>query len=445
MDIVASAWVRGNDSNAGDADPRTHRTMKTVRPTSLISGDTVHFLWQLPGEPMREEHGYVEVLVGLARSVVALGWGVDMVAASAAVLSDEQSNKLHGERWLPSVRGNGGWRVPVHGTLDALIDRHRRFLGRLGDDGRFIAPPPLTRFKVVGYRRSDDPAERAVAAFALRDLETSNYRAFDSARRGLTVAGRMRHATYKVAKATSPCDWSESQLVAFVLGHGEPDGAPHVPAGARRFAYMPLPSIESLGRGRERVGAIRRVLLSTFAEGCASEIAWAQRALSGEELIDEHTNKATACLEAIATKERTVQRYLDAADSWASVTPVVLPGYDDPRHYRRRLQKAPPPDEQKELLTRLSERIDGLVRKAIVQAGFPNVLAEHAVVDWRKVGYWPGVDLADRYGVPDHLKRFPRYHVRITWRNPAGQPVRVPGPVCIGGGRFMGLGLFASL
>lgn len=445
MDIVARAWVRGSDSSSGDADPRTHRTMKTVRPTHLISDDTVHFLWRLPADPTTEERACLDVLVGLARTVVALGWGVDLVAGSAAVLSDQQAEELHGERWLPGTRGNDGWRVPLSGTLDALVDRHQGFLTRLGDDGSFTAPAPLTKFKVVGYRRSDEPAERVVAAFALRDLETGSYRAFDPVRRGLTVAGRMRHATHEVAKIATPCDWSESQMIAFVLGHGESNGAPHVAAGAKRFAYMPLPSIESLGRGGERIGAIRRVLVSTFAEDCDGEIAWARRALSGAELIDDHTRKATAVLEAIATKEPTVQRYLAAAHSWASVTPVVLPGYDDPRHYRRRLLKAPPPDEQKQLLSRLSDRIDGLVRKAIVQAGFSDVLAENAVVDWRKVGYWPGVDLADRYGVPDHLKLFPRYHVRIGWRTATGRPTRVPGPVCIGGGRFVGLGLFASL
>ncbi|MGO9287997.1 MAG: hypothetical protein ACLQIJ_04495 [Polyangia bacterium] len=52
----------------------------------------------------------------------------------------------------------------------------------------------------------------------------------------------------------------------------------------------------------------------------------------------------------------------------------------------------------------MAERIDGLLRKAIIQVGLPAGLAGHASRDWRKVGFWPGTVLADRYGVPDHLK-----------------------------------------
>jgi CRISPR-associated protein Csb2 len=96
------------------------------------------------------------------------------------------------------------------------------------------------------------------------------------------------------------------------------------------------------------------------------------------------------------------------------------------------------------MLARLSNRIDGLLRKAIVQAGFPEELADRAELEWRKVGFWPGTDLADRYGVPDHLRRFPRFHVKIQWRDARGNAVEVPGPVCFGGGRFYGLGLFAA-
>jgi CRISPR-associated protein Csb2 len=234
-------------------------------------------------------------------------------------------------------------------------------------------------------------------------------------------------------------------LAAFVLGHGESKGAAHEPAGARRFAYVPLPSIESLGDRRERAGDIRRVLVFTFSDDCDAEVRWARQALSGQELLAQDTSDVTAVLESISAKEPMVQRYLRAAESWASITPVVLPGYDDPRHYRRRLQKVMQPDEQKQLLSRLSDRIDGLVRKAIVQAGLPRILAAHADIAWRKVAFWAGVDPADRYGVPDHLKRFPRYHVRIDWRNANGQPTPVPGPLCIGSGRFFGLGLFVPL
>jgi CRISPR-associated protein Csb2 len=96
-------------------------------------------------------------------------------------------------------------------------------------------------------------------------------------------------------------------------------------------------------------------------------------------------------------------------------------------------------------LERLGDRIDGLLRKAIVQAGFPQMLADHAELEWCSSGFWPGSDLASRYGAPEHLKRFPRLHVRVHWRNAGKRSVQVPGPICLGGGRFYGLGLFATV
>jgi CRISPR-associated protein Csb2 len=44
-----------------------------------------------------------------------------------------------------------------------------------------------------------------------------------------------------------------------------------------------------------------------------------------------------------------------------------------------------------------------------------------------------------RYAVPQHLASYPRLHVRLTWPRP------VNGPLCIGSGRFSGLGLFAQM
>ena len=45
---------------------------------------------------------------------------------------------------------------------------------------------------------------------------------------------------------------------------------------------------------------------------------------------------------------------------------------------------------------------------------------------------------ARRYVVGAHHCCLPRYHVRVTW------PVPVRGPLCLGAGRYYGMGLFAA-
>jgi CRISPR-associated protein Csb2 len=445
MDIVASAWCRGNYSDKGDASPATHRTMKTVRPTHLLHGDAAHYLWLLPEAFTDEIRYHVEMLSGIASSVVAVGWGVDMAVGHGATVSGDQADALHGERWFPRAGAPAdGLRVPVQGTLDALRVRHERFLSRL-DSNVFTSPPPLSSYATAEYRRATDPPRRPVAAFSLIKLDASGFRAFGTTRRALTVAGMMRHAAKRAAQHAG---WSESKINSFILGHGESkENSQHVAVGPQRFAYLPLPSIEARGQGRALVaGSVRRGMLTAFGDECEEEVAWARRALSGQELIDEDKNQPpVALLSLLPATDKIVRRYTQPAASWATVTPVVLPGYDDPAHYRRRLKQGTQAEEQKQLLTRLNDRIEGLLRKAIIQAGFSQVLADHAKLEWRKVGFWPGADPADRYGVPDHLRRFPRLHVRINWRDALGRPVQITGPICIGGGRFCGLGLFAAL
>lgn len=442
MDIVARAWCRGNESNSGDANPATHRAMKIVRPTRLVGGDGVHYLWPLTDPITNETRGHVGTLCEVACSVVALGWGVDMVVGHGAILSSEEADALPGERWLPS-KGAGGsdLRVPRKGTLDALNDRYKRFLDRLRPDG-FTAPPPLSAYATAGYRRVTDPPPRPVAAFSLLKLDASGFRAFDTARRALTVAGMMRHATRLAAQEAG---WPDPRIKAYVLGHGEvKDAVDHVAVGPKRFAYLPLPSIEGRGEGGARVvGSVRRVLLSSFAEDCEAEMAWARRALSGQELVGED-KRPVALLSLLPGNDKVVRHYTQPANSWSTVTPVVLPGHDDPAHYRQRLKHASCAEEQKQLLGCLDDRVDALLRRAIVHSGFSQALADHVELEWRRVGFWPGTDLAVRYGAPDHLKRFPRIHVRLHWRDAHERPIEVPGPICLGAGRFYGLGLFAA-
>jgi CRISPR-associated protein Csb2 len=428
MDIVARAWVRGNDSNTGDANPATHRTMKSIRPVLMLDGDAVHYLWPLAEPTGEKAQAHLETLCEVARSVAALGWGVDMAIGHGAILSDGQAEAISGERWFPSVgTTDNALRLPREGTLKALEDRHTGFLNRIGVGG-FTPPPLLTAYETAAYRRAGDSVPNPVAAFALRKPDgSSGFRSFDTVRQGLTLSGMLRHVTKLAAKSAG---WPQDSINSCILGHGEAQGDAHIAVGLSRFAYLPLPSIEFRGEGKSRVvGNIRR---------------WSRRAMSGQMLIEEDAHKPVAELSAIPANDEIVATYVQSSSTWATVTPVVLPGYDDPAHYRRRLKHGVEAKEQKSLLDKLYSRTDALLRKAITQAGLSQELADHANLEWQKAGFWPGAELADRYGVPQHLKRFPRFHVRIQWRDAQDKPASIPGPICLGGGRFYGLGLFAA-
>jgi CRISPR-associated protein Csb2 len=183
--------------------------------------------------------------------------------------------------------------------------------------------------------------------------------------------------------------------------------------------------------------------------GMEEEVAWVRRALSGQALVDERTCQPVALLSLVPANEGMVRRYTAPAAVWSTVTPVILPGYDDPDHLRRRLKAlggAPgAAEQQRRWLERLDERVEQLVRKALRQAGFSEALAAAAEIAWRKTGFRAGVERAEGYAAPEKLRRFPAYHVRVRWRDGAGGAVAVAGPVVAGGGRFCGLGLFAPV
>jgi CRISPR-associated protein Csb2 len=417
--------------------------MKPVRPVMLRDGDALNYVWPLPDPISDEVRGSVETLREIARSVACLGWGIDMAVGYGAILSTEEVNDLPGEQWLPHNAGIAGLRVPIPGALNDLMETHKSHLARLSAEG-LAAPTPLSAYQMIEYRREIDPPPRSIAAFSLLNLDASGFRFFDPVRRASTVAEMMRGAARRAAKQAG---WPESKIDRVIMGHGEPRGeSGHVPVKSARFAWLPLPSLEARSGERTRVvGGIRRVIVTSFGEDLGAEVAWVRKALAGDELTGSDIARPEALLSLLPATDMMVREYARPAATWATVTPVVLPGYDDPDHYRRRLKNGVTADDQKRYLDRLERRIESLLRKAITQAGFSEALAEHARIEWRATGFWPGVELANRYTVPDHLTRFPRLHVKISWRDGEGRPIDILGPVCVGGGRFYGLGLFAAV
>jgi CRISPR-associated protein Csb2 len=432
-DKVARSWSRGRHTSIAD-----YRTEKDVRPTRLL-GDVVHYLFPV-AESDAEFEKHRNTLIDAALSITHLGWGVDVVVGNATVLPEEEAAKLPGERWLPTESASaGGLRVPVEGTVNDLATKHAAFLDRLSGDG-FQPVPPLSAYRVVGYRLAIDPRSRPFAAFTLLTPDAERTWGRD-ARRAIEVAGMVRHAAKLAALAAGkPQTWIET----FVLGHGAGRNGQAVGTeSARRFSYVPLPTVRPQGV----VGIVNRILIVEPPGGDGADAAWARRILAGRELLDDKGRAPVALLSPAPASDWVVRQYAAAKDGspvWFTVTPVVLPGYDDPDHLRRRLGGVADAAARRRSHERLDARIDGLLRKAIVHAGFSADLARHAELSWRLVGYRPGLGLATQYRSPDHLRGKPRYHVRVEWKDASGGPVNVRGPVVLGVGRHYGLGLFLA-
>ncbi|MBM4093017.1 MAG: type I-U CRISPR-associated protein Cas5/Cas6, partial [Planctomycetes bacterium] len=429
MDSPASYWAKGQEPKKPHR-PIDLRPLKTVRPVRLMNDEdrlaTVYYL-----TPLKDGLcPYFDVLATAARSVTHLGWGVDMVAASASIVSHEDAAKFPGERWESIEHASTDvYRIPVKGTLDALSRRQIAFLNRVAPDG-FNPVPPFSTFRVVGYRRATEPSQRQYAAFTLLKPDASGMKSFEPLRRTRDVAGMMRHA---LAAAGHDLGWTDEQINVFI--HGKTPDGQHPASGQAspdRFQYLPLPTVNhALGR----IESIRRVLIAAPPH-CGGQVAWARRALAGAELVNQAG--AAALLTILPKSDWVLRQYTETSTTWSTVTPVILPGYDDPDHLRRKLKGCRDAETQKRYLARLDARVEQLLRKAFRQAGYSAELTEHAETEWRAVGFRPGVELASRYLPPDNLDHAPRIHVQVRF------PVPIPGPLAIGSGRFRGFGLFVS-
>ncbi len=423
-DLVAAKWTNG-DALAIFED----RTKKIFRPTHLLDGYTVHYLWPLDETQEREAPHHEPVLTAAARCIVALGWGIDAAVGDGRVIDASDTEAFGGERWNPGRVGTPGLRIPVSGTLDALVRRHAAFLDRL-KDGIFHPVPPVREFTTTAYLRATDLPRRPFAAFILRPLdEDSGYVSFRLARASC-VAAMLRHAACQAARNDvdhRPGAWrNEDWSLRFVAGHG-PTGSPKRRSksdGHPRFSYLPLPSLGYTHAD----GLIRRTIIAEPIGGDGRSARWIAQRLDGAVLQDEDRGPV-AMLESTDPNDsnfRTVFRLFAHRDStrgstlWTSVTPVILPGFDDRKQKKR----------------------DELLLECLRHAGIDLQSVEcleSRIPAWPTYGGWAPTLVHGAFMRPAYLKHLPACHVRIRFRIPFA------GPLSLGAGRHCGLGVMAMM
>ena len=393
-----TSYVPNNDSDE-TFDRQERLTTKVVRPHRLCDGGTVHYLWSIEESDWPAAKPHAEVLCREARHLLALGWGIDQVVGNGRVLSDAEAAALPGRPWRAwsAYRpGSRTWRVPCGDSLEDLERVHKSFLQRVRGN-QYFPQPRFSRFYSVSYISAETMPMRSYAAFELP--EGVAFRQEDAAK----VAAMLR----SLACRSAADDTHEFPGGSEVYVAGHTGSRKHTPP---RFSYLPLPTI-----GHEHAdGMIRRLLIAEPFGGDGSHKRWAQERLLNAVLRDQDGNDRGVLLDPWrAASGPMIARYVDQARTWCTVTPVILPGFDDGRH----------------------AKAEKLFLTAVRDAGLPiDAVAE---LTMRKAPFWPAQH-PRQYAVPAYLNHLPAWHVQIVFRE------QVPGPLAIGAGRHAGLGIFAG-
>lgn len=399
-----TTYVPNNDLDAvgGDSSRIDEiRTPKQIRPRLFDNGVPLLYCWAAEGIA-----GELVALPAIAARLYQVGRGQDMAFATAELLdaadADARLVAHPGPVFRPSVQGKGGIMLacPVPGSLSSLTARHAaqslRFRAAAKPGQALFVQPPKARLGQIGY---DCPPARYV--FALR--AGTDFRPWPLARVVEFVEAVRDGAAARLRQGGV----DEARIERVVIGRGA--GPADI---ATRPRLVPLPSIGSAHADQ----AIRRILLEVPPD-CpipAEDLAWA---LSGLPLGPDDAPDAPRLVPADDV-DRMVDHYQPAAGArlWRSITPVALPV----RH--------------------------GTVEKTTSDAAAALALSQalrHAGIRVQPENIrLQREPFTARGARAEAFARAPRFPVARLTHAELRFSERVPGPLILGDGRWLGLGLF---
>lgn len=430
-------YMPNNDLDAVGGDPRRtaeiRSAKKIVKPRLFDATIPFMYAWSLWDDEDRERESLA--ICVLAERLYQFGRGVDMAWAWGEVLDDERLDdrlsNYPGQIHRPSGGGSGRTLAcPTPGSLRSLKDRYAAGSLRFKTEGQgktarqLFSQPPKPRFVQVTY---DSPPSRRV--YELRENTTEASLGMWPLVRASRLVEWLRDGAVERLRLALPNQHAEIERV--LVGR-KADGADGGPTSSR-VKIVPLASIGH----RHADHGIRRVLVEVPAGYSvrADDVHWA---FSGLELIDPTTGEDLDLILTPSSDEIMLAHY-GAADRarfrvWRTVTPVVLP-------LSARWRRIEP--------TRMAPEAKGGAERAAEQAHAAAAVTQalrHAEVKIRaeaiQVQREPFEAKGERVEAFAPGTRFAKerlWHVEITFN------ASVAGPLVIGDGRFLGLGVMAPV
>jgi CRISPR-associated protein Csb2 len=424
-----------NDSDGIEGDPSKMAKIRTAtkifRPYLFDTGIPFLYAWPFAQEPADQQKA--ETICRLAERLYQFGRGIDMAWAWGEMLEDGEVEHLlaayPGHVLRPSKKGSG--RMLPTACLGSLESLERRYQAhgerfsylREGEKVKVVfRQPPKARFRLEPY---ESPPSRQM--YELRDPVEEGVFAPWPLERAYGLVVRLRDEAVARLKGAMP---SRAADIDRVLVGRKPDGTNDCPPESR-VRIIPLPSIGHMHADRE----IRRVLVET-PPGCLlhpNDIQWAFSGLD----LSEPGGEILATL--IRTDDDSFLRHYGANDDrayclWRTVTPAVLP--ESARRRRidpaRKIEEAKAGRERRAEQERAAAAVGQALRHARIREGVKTIRVQREPFEAN------GQRIED-FQLGSRFEKHRLWHVEIEFSAP------VQGPLTIGDGRFLGLGVMAQV
>jgi CRISPR-associated protein Csb2 len=423
---AVTMFMPNNDLDKFSGDVRniakTRGAQKVWRPRHFDA--SVPWIYAWPFANVDEGDTHAKAICALADKLYQLGRGVDMAWAWGDLLDEAALEarlaEYNGVVRRPSVGDGLKLACPSKGSFDSLQRRYQAPRFRTENGQRVFVQQPKPSYRHVSY---EAPLARQV--FELRSSADSERRVAWPLEGASSLVVLVREAARARLSTAMPSRTVE--IDQYLVGRTR-DGSNAVPA-ERRVRIIAIPSIGMHYADR----AIRRVLIEVPAS-CplrSEDVRWA---FSGAQLFDPDTGEEKNVLLVPSAEDDMLRHYgVDAASRvFRSVTPVVLPEEGK----RRRIEPARKLAEAKRGLERVVEisRASAAVVQALRHAG---VRTKAETIRLQREPFEGAGSRVEPFAEGTRFEKERLWHVEIAF----GVPVK--GPLLLGDGRFLGLGLVA--
>lgn len=418
-------YVPNNDLDAVGGDLRRIagiRTPKAVKPRLFDPADSFLYVWNFPLSDAANRHA--PILVGMAEWLYQLGRGVDMAWAWAEMLDadaiEQRLAEYPGIIYRPTkTPGRMVLACPAPGALQSLQVRFQTTQNRFSPvgpkkGGQIFSQPPRPRFRSVPY---NSPAVRLLYELRRAGGAESEFAPWPLARAAeLVTIARDRAADQ--LRCAMPGKQACIERVLIGRDATEVDKA-------ARVRIVPLPSV-----GHVHADYLIRRLLIEIPPNCpipANDIEWGFSGLDfGPGTDNGDGSEVSGRVLIAAADRRMLERYCTEASTWRTVTPAALPLF---AARRRR-------SEQHRVPERIADASRAAAMQALRHTGMATKVAE---IRLQREPFSGNGERAEAFAPQTRFAGDRLWHIEIAFTRP------LAGPLVIGDGRYLGLGVLAPV